>query len=222
MKISTELDKNIQNALASEHLRALNKVIKNKDFATVIPMHTAKMKITNPTIGETSIKDVIIPELAIYTDKSSITEDKKINRGVIDYRIANNGEPFPLAHVYRSSGHLCLGNIFVPNLISIYNPQQPLETLFLHNDRNENHGRPVIKVSVAMRKAIFQLLQSEIPSFTNEKNENKLPFDIETPNWVQFDTLWNISAWLLERTSKQSAFTIMEEIFLILYPKTSI
>ena len=158
----------------------------------------------------TAIRRVIIPATAIYIDKTGM-QNGLISRDHVGYKVAYNKSAFPLAHVFDDTGWLCLGNIFVPSQIPVHSPQQPLETLFLHNDRNLNHGHPHIDLSNKNRKDIEKILWA-----VYDKRAT-FPFNIYDQNWVAHDTLWRIGNYLLETQTKQDAYEIMESIFKIVF-----
>lgn len=210
MKLETGINDTIRQLVASEHERALTKMIKGKTVNFVIPIHKAKMNIYNPETEESEIKETIIPRINIYLDDNAVIQDQ-INHRSMEYRIAYNGASFPLAHVYGNSGYLCLGNIFVPQLIEKYNPMQPLETLFLYNDRYLAHGNPKLPLTTTQLTWIYQYLKQhnlEIPSFT--KNDKV---------WLKQDVLWNMGHEMLQECSDEEAYKHMEDIFKVIFAK---
>lgn len=213
MKLSNVIDDKIRESLLSENERALRSLVNGRDFATIIPMHTSNMRII---IDDDSMQDdirrVIVPKLAIYVDNRGV-KDGLIDRDHVGYKIAYNKAAFPIAHVFDESGWLCLGNIFVPNRIPVHSPQQPLETLMLHNDRNKSHGHPQLSTDKSTRTTILQLLKTEFGENT------EFPFDVMQKDWVGHDTLWRIGNYLLENRDKDRAYQLMEPIFKIIFAK---
>lgn len=215
MKLNNVIDPAIRRTLESENEKALRKMMHNRDLSTIIPMHTANMSIYSFNTGE-QIQKTIIPELAIYIDKNGI-RDEQISRSSITYRIAYNNAPIPLSHVYNDSGSLCLGNIFVPALVPLHSPQLPLETLFLHNDRNMNHGNPKLPISSELEHRI----KTTLDRMTLEYNGRQFPLEIkDSDNWVKYDILWRIGAEMLELFPKKKAFENMDVIFKMIFPPT--
>lgn len=211
MRINDTLDPRIKRALESDNLRALREMTKNRPTFT-IPMHTANMRmvISDTSFNssfDTSIRPTIIPEMVITVNPHAIKDHMIANYGV-NYTIAANGQAFPLAHVYNGSGALCLGSIFVPSYIPKYSPQQPLETLFLHNDRHVAHGRPVLPLSQTKIRDVSEILYQLDPVF---------PVDIHHRDWIKKDTLWRIGEQLLLKYPKDQAFRIMHNIFTIIF-----
>lgn len=214
MQISNEISPVIKMALETEHQKALREIMHGKEFSTNIPMHTANMRILSGTVSkhDDTIMKTIIPELSLFIDTNYIKGDE-LSRSAIEYRIGYNNAPFPMGHVFGSSGSLCLGNIFVPNMIPKYSPMQPLETLFLHNDRNKNHGNPQLNVDEQQQKAIKNILNNAY------HNDFPMPFMINIKNdWILNDTLWRIGNYLLNTLDKEMAFSVMHDIFIVVFP----
>ena len=208
MKISDTLEQRLKNTLVSENERALRRMMRDKQ-SILIPMHTANMRMldTDEHNSGTSIRRTIIPEVLITVNPSAI-KDGMISRHGLHYTIAQNKQAFPIAHVYSGGGSLCLGGIFVPAFIPKYSPQQPLETLFLHNDRHVSHGNPQLPVSEEQRRAIIEIVYSLDKVF---------PIDVHHDEWVKRDTLWRIGEYMLNHYTKEQAFKIMNDIFIILF-----
>lgn len=217
MKIDNDIRSKIALHIETEHQKALKDIMHNRQEAFYIPIHTAKMKMKQYGTGDDVIVPTIIPPMHIYYDPSLISTSKDgtayINKGGIGYRIAYGGEPIPLAHVYNSSGYLCLGNIFVPSQIPLHCPMQPLETLFLHNDRVLSHGNPKLPLTPKQKREVHDILTTEFP-------RTHLPFNVQTSNWLRTDMLWVIGAYLLDNLSVVDAYKIMDAIFKIVFSST--
>lgn len=208
MKISNTLEQRLKNTLESENERALRRMMRDKQ-SILIPMHTANMRMldTDEPGSETSIRRTVIPEVLITINPTAVQDDM-ISRYGLYYTLAQNKQAFPIAHVYSGGGSLCLGSIFVPAFIPKYSPQQPLETLFLHNDRHVSHGNPQLPVSDEQRRAIIEIVYSLNKVF---------PIDVHHDEWVKKDTLWRIGEYMLNHYTKEQAFKIMNDIFIILF-----
>lgn len=208
MKISDTLEQRLKNTLESENERALRRMMRDKQ-SILIPMHTANMRMldTDEQGSETSIRRTIIPEVLITINPTAV-QDGMISRHGLYYTLAQNKQAFPIAHVYSGGGSLCLGGIFVPAFIPKYSPQQPLETLFLHNDRHVSHGNPQLPVSDEQRQAIVEIVYTLNKVF---------PIDVHHNDWVKKDTLWRIGEYMLNHYPKEQAFKIMSDIFIILF-----
>lgn len=208
MKISDTLEQRLKNTLESENERALRRMMRDKQ-SILIPMHTANMRMldTDEHGSETSIRRTVIPEVLITINPTAV-KDGMISRHGLHYTLAQNKQAFPIAHVYSGGGSLCLGGIFVPAFIPKYSPQQPLETLFLHNDRHVSHGNPQLPVSDEQRQAIVEIVYTLNKVF---------PIDVHHNEWVKKDTLWRIGEYMLNHYPKEQAFKIMNDIFIILF-----
>lgn len=215
MKLTNIIDPAIKRTMESENEKALRKMMHNRELSTIIPMHTANMNIYADG-NEPQIRPTIIPELAIYIDKSRI-KNGQLSRNSITYRIAYNNAPIPLSHVYNDSGSLCLGNIFVPAFVPLHSPQLPLETLFLHNDRNMAHGNPKLPIS----RELEHRIKTTLDRMTLEYNGRSFPLEFkESVNWVKYDILWQIGAEMLKLFPKEKAFENMNVIFKMIFPPT--
>lgn len=208
MKISDTLEPRLRETFESDHERTLRRLTKNKHNIT-IPIHTANMRMlnTNSRNDGDSIRRTIIPDMVISINPSSVTNEGIKKYGIM-YTLAQNQKAFPLAHVYNGGGSLCLGSIFVPSFIPKHSPQQPLETLFLHNDRHVAHGQPKLPVTLDQRKQLVDIVYNL---------DNQFPVNINHDNWVKQDTLWRIGEYMLDHYSKEQAFKIMKDIFMILF-----
>jgi len=208
VKISDTLEPKLKHALETENERALRRMRRDRHDIT-IPMHTANMRMlqSEDVKAGDSIRRTIIPDIIISVDPQAIRPEGLTKYG-ITYILAQNKKAFPLAHVYRGGGSLCLGNIFVPSFIPTHSPQQPLETLFLHNDRHVAHGRPEIVITGKQRQEITAIVYHLDKHF---------PIDIHHSDWVRRDTLWRIGEYMLDNYSREQSFNIMKDIFNILF-----
>ena len=202
MKRINKLPNEIKNKILTEHQKALSKMLDEK-VAVVLPIHTANMNIIEN--GVETIRKTIIPPLAVYV--GDFVVGGKVKSREIKYNILYNKKPLPIAHIYRASGHLCLGSIFVPQFIPAHSPQQPLETLLLHNDRNTSHGNPQLPISEEQRNDLEEIRKTYLP-------DHKIDFEA---NWVLNDTLWLMGSYLLETHDKETAFKIMDDVFKIVF-----
>lgn len=213
IKLETEINSNMKQMLESNALRALHDVIKSRDYYMQIPIHTSNMNIEQLHTGTGRICKTIIPPLNIFLDQQGLIGDKIANR-YLGYRISYNNNPIPLSHVYNSSGYLCLGNIFVPELIPAYAPQLPLETLFLANDRNMAHGDPVLSPSKEKRLQINDILHA-----VNDYSGDLDKYISNDTNWCEHDILWQIGNELLTLLDHDSALIVADKIFKIIFSK---
>lgn len=195
MQIVEKLPKTLFDSI---HKKALAKLSKCQKAAYLVGIHTARMKI----MGET--RKTIIPPLNVFI--SNVTE-KGVMSDCIDYRVTYNGQTFPLAHVFGSSGHLCLGNIPVPRFVSKYDLMLPLETLFLYNDRVLSHGNPRLRITDDQHIEIAKWCRNH-------------QIDIgPNHNYLKHDTVWRIGAELLEKYSTGKAYEYADEVFSLIFTK---
>lgn len=179
------------------HQKAVAGLSTRSTSTYMVGMHTANMNING------TIKKTIIPPLHIYISK--ITE-KGVISSDIDYRITYNGQTFPLGHVYGASGYLCLGDIPVPKFVSQYDLMHPLETLFLYNDRNKQHGNPKLKISKSKHMKVYKWCQ-----------QHNIYIDQNKLDYIANDTVWFICSALLERYDTDIAYGYANELFTLIF-----
>ena len=196
MEIVEQIPKEI---FVSAHKQALEKITRRDKHAYLVGMHTANMKILN------KVRKTIVPPMRVYV--SEIT-DKGVVSSNIEYRIQYNHTTVPLGHVYGGSGYLCLGNIPVPAFVSPYNLMLPLETLFLYNDQNVNHGNASLKLSHKQDADVRELAR-----------RYGLQVNTDSTNYIPYDTLWDLGAQLLELYEKSDAFEIANLLFNIVFER---
>ena len=193
------LEKPPEKLFYTIHQKALADLSTRSKATYTVGIHTARMKIR----GE--IKRTIIPPMSIYISK--ITECGVVSSD-IDYRITYNGQTFPLGHVYGNSGYLCLGNIPVPKFVSEYDLMSPLETLFLYNDRNQNHGEPKLNIDSDKHLKILNWCVRHGVNIISEKHD-----------YIAHDTVWDIGHQLLEQYTTEKAYELADELFKIIFTK---
>lgn len=181
------------------HEQALEKMALREKRAYHVGMHTANMKIMN------EIRKTIIPPMDLYI--SGITKNGVIS-SYIEYRVAYNNATIPFGHVYGQSGCLCLGNIPVPPFVEPHNLMDPLETLFLYNDRNINHGGAKLPITPEQDKAVRQLAA-------------RCDINVNTQDchYIENDTVWDLCAQLLEKYDIFDAFSIADKLFKIIFER---
>lgn len=213
MKIETEIPIVVRKRIMTEHERVMARIAKMKKNSAIVPIRTCRMNILQPD-GSEKLQKTIVPATIISTSEL-MAYDGKLPIGSLTYKIANNGQSFPLGHIFNSSGALCLGTIFVPSMIDEHSLQQPLETLFLYNDRNLEHGSPVLtitankldKIREYFKDNLGEMLPSWVPRTGNIGQE-----------WLRNDTLWAIGAYVYEKYELHDAYKHMGELFNIIFP----
>lgn len=222
LKLQEKVPKTVYQAINKAQYNAMIDIFKNRKPLTVLPMHTSNMQIEYLKSGQAEIKPTIIPPLNIFVDPHGIVEDK-ILRQYLSYRIQYNNNPVPLSHVFNGSGHLCLGDIFVPEAIPYHSPQQPLETLFLANDRNMAHGDPILYVSDDNKNKISTMLTKYkgLSAETNKYIDDLIDLIQNEKNWCEHDVLWQIGNVLLSvfKHDKDQAFSTANDIYRLLFVK---
>lgn len=211
MKQLKEVPAAALDAIKDEHQRALDEIFSNTHSTYHMPMHIVAMRIMQPD-KHVTIERVIIPAVVIHLTGDAFIAKDTLDVNCIKYTLQGTHRPFPFGHIYQDSGHVCLGDIFVPSAISCHTPQQPLETLFLYNDRNVRHGDSRIIVSAAQIGQIKEMLRKE---------DIQLPDNFDTVlqpeyNLVQNDAVWSLSAFVLQNAPTK-AFAIMQQIFDIIF-----
>lgn len=208
MKRLKEVPSGALQAIQTEHQKAIEALGENKAVAN-IPIRKVKMRIDRPTKDRPELETVIVPETNIYYNNRNGIEDGSYRRNQLSFRIANDNSPFPFGHIFSSSGSVCLGSIFVPSKISIHNPAQPLEALFLHNDHNINHGGANLKVDTQTYNKISKLLIDEGITLSRDATQTFKP-DV---NLIRNDGIWIVSADVADQLSNTKALFTMTLIF---------
>lgn len=212
--MSRELPEEIKQSLKSEAEKAFESLIDSDSIqSVVIPVHTSNMRVLED--GRDKIEKVIVPAMRVIIPDAAIQDNHLVTRS-LKYIM---DDPFkqrrrvslPISHVFRS-GSLCLGTIFVPQLIPSYSPMQPIETLLLANDRNMSHGNPRLAPLRRNRLAILDLTSQYV---YDEQTQQDI---LNTSNWATNDLLWRITNRLLEHTdNKDQAFALANRLFALAF-----
>lgn len=216
MKRQTIVPQALISQIQSEHQKALAAMSSGLPLITSIPLREVKMRILRPG-KPSSLESVIIPGIHIYTRKNQLVTNDQIASNDMIYMLANTGQPFPLAHIFSSSGGVCLGNIFVPSMISIYTPQQPFDTLLLHNDRHVAHGGANLKLKRETVTKVFDYLKMvNIRVSSHAQSTFK-----DGTNLIANDGIWILSADVLASCDSLAlALGIMDDIYRIIFNTT--
>jgi len=193
------VDKVPEQVKENIHEQALEKLARREKRAYRVGMHTANMKI----MGE--VRKTIIPSMDLYI--SDVT-NKGVISSHIEYRISYNNTTMPFGHVYGQSGCLCLGNIPVPPFVDPHNLMDPLETLFLYNDRNINHGGAKLPITPKQDDAVRQLATCY-----------NIEVNTQDCHYIENDTVWDLCAQLLEKYNIFDAFSIADKLFTIVFER---
>lgn len=192
-----------------------NKTVEGFDelklFCT-IPVHAVKMKIINEKWDE-NFRTVIIPAIDIYITKRAILKKGFFKRDALYFFISGTHTPFPYGHIYKDSGSICLGSIFVPSAIPERSPAMPIETLFLHNDRNLSHGNSHLYID----KETATLIKNIIDNADIKLSTLSRKMLIKSIDVIANDEIWNLSADVAEQKPLPEALNIMETIYNIIF-----
>lgn len=196
------------------HERALDSVLKQYQLFCTLPIRPVRMNILRQVEGREDLEQVIVPATSIHLKPNGFLEKNTLNRDALTYSIAGRRKPFPFGHIYQNSGHVCLGNIFVPSKISRFCPQQPLETLFLHNDRNLNHGKAHLKLSRQQIQQIREHLAQYQISLSVDADQSLVPDN----DVLADDGIWVLSADVYQQAETlQQALSCMQYIYQIIF-----
>ncbi len=200
--------------IETAHARAIRAVMENYHALCNLPVRPAKMSLYRN--GDATLETTVVPATSVFLSPNNpFLGDGILNRDALTYFVKGTDIAFPLGHVYRGSGNLCLGSIFVPSQVSIYNPAQPLETLFLHNDRNLSHGNAELTVNKDQWMNIKELLYDRgytlSPEVENEFQPNE--------SLLRRDTIWKLGAELLQQYPFMEVMRTMTLIYDIIFNK---
>lgn len=215
MKRLSEVPVEVLKHIESEHERALQTVFAGYVNFADFPVRPVKMKIYRESEGTESLEMTIIPPVSVKIQVGAFVEQNQIERDGISYSVTGSLTPFPYGHIYQGSGHVCLGDIFVPELISDHCPTQPLETLFLHNDRNLHHGGASLMLSEKQREQLLLLLlpiQEHLSIDARKIGKNGL-------NLLKEDTIWILGADLYRAFPIETALRWMKAVYQIMFGK---
>lgn len=194
------------------------KYLNNLTLFCSMPVRAAKMKMFDSNC-EAMFRTAIIPATDIYVAKSAMLGEGLFKRDSLYFFIANTATSFPYGHVFANSGGICLGNIFVPSAVPCHSPAMPLETLFLHNDRNLSHGDSHLKIDEPTAIEIERIMNhNDIQLSEYAKRVISSPgVDI-----IAYDEIWILSADVAVSRPLPEAIRIMQEVYdLIFKPSAS-
>ena len=174
------------------------------------PTRLARMKVLTgmPTGRGEDFVQTIVPPTSVCLKGDALLDKGHFDRDALSYFVAGTKYAFPLAHVYNGSGSICLGSIFVPNKVSRYSPQQPLETLFLHNDRVLSHGGASLLLGAETASDVAGILAAADVALP----EHMLRFLEPGYELLLEDGIWRIASEVYRQKGMKHAVAIMEEI----------
>lgn len=202
-------------AMKTDHERAMDSVLKRYQLFCTIPIRPVRMNVLRTIENREGLEQVIVPATSIHLKPNGYLGKDVLNRDALTYSIAGRKQPFPYGHIYQNSGHVCLGSIFVPSRISRFCPQQPLETLFLHNDRNLNHGHAHLRLSEQQVIQIREQLKQFHISLSVDADQSI----VSDHDILKDDGLWIMSADIYQQAKTlQQALACMQQIYQIIFP----
>lgn len=184
-------------------------------FCTM-PVRAVKMKILE-TQDKEKFHTVIIPAVDIYTTNKAELKKGFLKRESLAFFISGTKKVFPYGHIYANSGYICLGTIFVPSAIPEKSPAMPIETLFLHNDRNLSHGDSHLFINWEQSIAVNNIIKN-----ANIKLSKLAKVVIEKPknDIIKNDEIWCLSADVVEQKPLPEALRIMSDIYKVIFAET--
>lgn len=224
MKREKEVPEDLLKYLKSRNEK--RKAMEKLNIFCTHPVKAVKMKILdNDFCKRKNIDDgtryegfrtVIIPAIDVYVSNRPFLKPGYLKRDAISFFVAGTRTPLPYGHIYADSGYVCLGSIFVPSGIPERAATMPIETLFLHNDRNLSHGNSHLYISEGQYREIRRIIErSNIRIQTSTLADRVIP----KRDIIQNDEIWNLSADVVEQRSLPDALSIMEEIYAVIFPK---
>lgn len=181
------------------------------------PVRAVRMKILRDhgMFESEEFCTVIIPAVDVYVTEKAMLKKGFLKRDALSYFVSGTHKAFPYGHVYDQSGYVCLGSIFVPSAVPERSAAMPIETLFLHNDRNLSHGGSFLYIDEDMEKDIMTFLASKKISMLDLSLRAR---DVRPKvNIISCDGIWNLSADIVELKPLPEALSIMETIFAIIF-----
>ncbi len=215
MKREKEIPGDLLKWLESKKQKNVSEKVLNKlTLFCSFPVKAVKMKVLSGTDEEEVFRTVIIPPVDVYTSDSAVLKQGFFKRDALSYFISGTRRVFPYGHVYIDSGYICLGNIFVPSAVSERSAATPLETLFLHNDRNLNHGNSHLSIGQSQAENIGKIIE-KTGVLLSELGQAVI--DYPGDDIIANDQIWILSADVAEQKSLPEALNIMSQIFDVIF-----
>lgn len=211
MKKLDKVPQEVLNLIQTEHEKALTLLSGQSPILTLPPRQT-KMRIDRPSSGY-QLEDVIVPETLVYYNRDILSDGEFCSTSSVIYHLSLTKKPFPFGHIYMSSGSVCLGGIFVPSKISVYNLSQPLEALFLKNDHNVGHGAAKATITHDDLHNITMIMnKNDIKPTKDSRKTLKVG-----ENLIANDAVWILSSDVRSQTTLEQAISIMDEVFRVIF-----
>lgn len=200
------LKRSKENTVSKKIFNTLNK------FCTM-PVRAVKMKMLDDNGGE-NFRTAVIPSVDVYTTEKAELKKGFLKRDALSYFIADTHKVFPYGHIYADSGYVCLGNIFVPSAVPERSPAMPIETLFLHNDRNLSHGNSHLVISAGQAAALNAAIKQAGVKLSGLARE---VLDEPGTDIIKNDQIWVLSADIADRFPLPDALSVMADIYGIIF-----
>lgn len=200
-------------AYLEAHKLQNNKSFNKLEIFCSVPVRAVRMKILSGKYNnDESFRTVIIPPVDVYTTDKAELKKGYLKRDALSFFIGGTHKVFPYGHIYAKSGYVCLGSIFVPSAIPERSVTMPLETLFLHNDRNLAHGESHLFITSKQEDAINKIMND------NKIKLSKLGLEVADGNdIIKNDEIWNLSADVAEQKLLPDALRIMEKVYEVIF-----
>lgn len=185
------------------------------DIYCTIPVRAVKMKILGDD-GKDQFRTVVIPSVDVYLMNRPKLKPGYFRREAMSYFVAGTRKAFPYGHVYIDSGCICLGNIFVPSAVPEMSVTMPLETLFLHNDRNLSHGNNHLSISREKAARVERIIRERgiVLSKLADVVIKRPGADI-----IMNDEIWNLGACVAEQMPLPQALNTMTSVYDVIFKK---
>ena len=213
MKREKEVPANLLRYLEQHKLNRCTE-FNNLDMLCHVPIRIVKMRILVDKEHNEDFRMVIIPAVDVYTTDKAVLKKGFLKRDSLSYFVSGTHMPFPYGHIYAKSGYICLGSIFVPSAVPEMSVTMPLETLFLHNDRNLSHGDSHLHINKDQASKISDIMiENNIMESWLSRDVTKKPGE----DIIKNDQIWNLSADVAGQKSLPKALDIMSSVYAIIF-----
>lgn len=215
MKREKQVPASLINYLKEQKARN-RRAFTSLDIFCTLPVRAVRMKMLvdkkdSDKLDE-DFRTAIIPAVDVYTADKAVLKAGYLKRDALSFFVAGTKKAFPYGHVYDGSGNVCLGTIFVPSAVPERSVTMPIETLFLHNDRNLSHGNSHLIVKAEQVKAIERIIKN------NKINLSPLSTGVQAQaDIIKHDEIWSLSADVVDQKPLPEAIRIMARIYDIIF-----
>lgn len=216
MKRLTKIPEAVLEQIKEEQRQKREQLLVNMEYKAfcTLPIRPVRMRLYRKSVDSEQLEQTIVPATNIFLRPDGFIDEDHLDRNAITYAVAGTNIPFPFGHIYKGSGHVCLGSIFVPSKISKYSPQQPLETLFLHNDRNLNHGDASLILNIEQVMGIKKVLSQFNVNLTKDAADGLIP----RTNMLTYDSIWLLATDVYNQISDLSeSLRVMSLVYKLVF-----